>query len=127
MRYLLFLFTSTIYLYASTISLDEILKKIKHEHPMAKSIQAYEDTYAAQNQADSSTEALQLSAQGAYAEPDQDESGYEYSVGIQQNFMHPSVKKSALKSARYQSDAEILNLKHSFLLLGTVNNSVSIG
>lgn len=117
MRSLLFLFTSTMYLSASTITLDEILQKIKYEHPTAKSIQAYEDTYAAQNQAGSSREALQFSAQGAYAKPDRDESGYEYSVGIQQNFMHPSVKQSALKSARYQSDAEILKLKHSFLLL----------
>ncbi|MGB5966660.1 MAG: TolC family protein [Sulfurimonadaceae bacterium] len=117
MRSIFFLLACTIFLHASTISLDEILQKLKYEHPMAKSIQAYGHAYDAQDKAKTSRKALQFSAEGAYAKPDLDESGYEYSIGIEQTLITPNVKENALKSAQYQSDAEILNLKHSFLLL----------
>jgi len=117
MKSLFFILTFTVFLQASSISLNNILQKLRYEHPMAKSIQEYQDAYNAENNANSSRKALQISAEEAYTSPDFAESGYEYKVGIQQSFMHPSVKKSLLKSARYESDAKILNLKHSFLLL----------
>lgn len=123
MRLIYILLVSTIFLNASTINLEEILQKLKSEHPMAKSIQEYELFYAAQNRAKSSREALLLTTDGTYAKPDLDKAGYEYSVGVEQSFMHPSVKDNIYKSAKYQSDAEILKLKHDFLLL---ENSVRL-
>lgn len=117
MKVLLLALMSTVLLQASTISLNEILQKLKSEHPMAKSMKAYENAYSAENKAKSSNVPLQLSTQGAYAKPDLEKSGYEYSVGVQQKFIHPSVKESIYKSSSYKNDAEILSLKHDFLLL----------
>lgn len=117
MRSILFLLVCNIFLQASEISLDEIVQKLKDEHPMTNAIKAYEAAYNAENRAILSNEALQLNTYGSYAKPDLDKSGYEYSVGVQQKFMNHRVKENISKSARYQSDAEILNLKHDFLLL----------
>lgn len=117
MRTVLFLFIATIYLNASTISLDEILQEIKLEHPMAKSIQAYKDAYREQNRATSSRSALQFSAKGAYAEPNAEDSGYEYGIGLQQTLMNSGVQENEFRSARYQSDAQILEQRHTFMLL----------
>jgi len=119
LRLILLLLVCNIFLQASDISLDEIVQKLKNEHPMAKSIKAYEAAYSAENRAISSNKALQLTTEGAYAKPDLDldSSGFEYSIGVEQNFLNPSVKKSILKSNRYQNDAQILILKHDFLLL----------
>jgi len=123
MRILFFLFLGTVYLYASTISLDEILQEMKSEHPLAKSNQAYEDAYSEQNRAKSSRSALRFSAQGAYAEPDTEDSGYEYGVGLQQTLMNSGVQENKFRSARYLSDAQILEQKHKFMLL---ENSVRL-
>lgn len=117
MKIIFFIFTFTIYLHASTINLDEIMQKIKTQHPMQKSIQAYQYAYGEQNNANSSREALLFSADGTYAKPDLDDAGYEYSIGIEQNFMNPTVQENIQKSAQYQSDANILRLKHDFLVL----------
>ena len=117
MRIVLFLFIGTIYLNASTISLDEILQEMKLEHPVAKSIQAYKDAYREQNRATSSRSALQFSAKGAYAEPNAENSGYEYGVGLQQTLRNPGVQANQFRSARYQSDAQILEQRHTFMLL----------
>lgn len=117
MRLIFLLLICSAFLKASIINLDEILQKLKHEHPMAKSIKAYESAYRSENKAKSSREALVLSTDGTYAKPDLDKSGYEYGIGIEQSFMNPSVKDSISKSARYKSDADILNLKREFLLL----------
>lgn len=117
MKTLFFLLVCSLFLHATTLSLDEILQKLKHEHPTAKSIQSLEYANNSQNKAVSSREALGFFAEGTYAKPTLDKSGYEYGVGVEQNFMHPSVKKSAIKSAKYASDAEILSLKHDFALL----------
>ncbi|MCW8895179.1 TolC family protein [Sulfurimonas sp.] len=117
MRLILLILITSVLVKASTISLDEILQKLRYEHPVSKSIKAYEALYKADNKAKSSREALQLITDGSYAKPDLDKFGYEYSIGVEQKFMNSSVKESLSKSARYQSDAEILNLKHDFLLL----------
>jgi len=103
--------------FASTVNLNEILQKLKYEHPMAKSIQAYEYAYSAENKAKSSNKALELSTQAANAKPDLGGSKYEYSIKIQQEIINPSVKRSILKSTAYKNDAEILKLKHDFLIL----------
>jgi len=116
-RLILFLLTCNIFLQAADISLNEIIQKLKEEHPTAKAIKAYEAAYSAENRAILSNEALQLNTDGSYAKPDLEKSGYEYSIGVEQKFINPSVKKSIAKSARYLNDAEILNLKHDFLLL----------
>ncbi|MDD5372510.1 MAG: TolC family protein [Sulfurimonas sp.] len=117
MKTLFFLLISVLFLDASTINLDEILQKLKNEHPAAKSIQSLEYAHNSQNKAVSSREALGFLAEGTYAKPALDKSGYEYSVGVEQKFMHPSVKKNTIKSAKYGSEAEILSLKHDFALL----------
>ncbi|MDD5399767.1 MAG: TolC family protein [Sulfurimonas sp.] len=117
MKALFFLLVYTLFLHATTLSLDEILQKLQHEHPMAKSTQAVEHAYDSQNKVISSRQPLGFFTEGTYAKPDFDKSGYEYSVGVEQNFMHPSVKKNTIKSAKYASDAEILSLKHDFALL----------
>ena len=117
MRLILFVLTCSMFLQASSVSLDEILQKLKYEHPMAKSIKAYESAYNADNKAKSSREALQLTTDGIYSNPDLDKSGYEYTIGIEQHFINPSVKENISKSNRYQSDAQILDMKHDFLLL----------
>ena len=117
MRLAFFILLSSIFLQASTVTLDDILEKLKYEHPMAKSIQDYDNAYSAQNRAKSSTKALQLFTQGAHAKPDLEESKYEYSIGVQQKIMNPSVKNSILKASTYKNDAEILSFKRKFLLL----------
>lgn len=117
MRLIFFLLLCSTFSNALEISLDEILQKIEYEHPMARSIKTYELAYASENKAKSSRKALMLSTNGAYAKPDFDQDGYEYGIGIEQSFMHPSVKENISKSARNKSDAEILKLKHDFLLL----------
>jgi len=117
MKSIFFLFIGSVYLNAGALSLDEILQQLQNGHPLAKSIQAYKQAYGAQAEAQTARKALRFSAQGAYAKPELDESGYEYSLGVQQKFMNPHARKSALQSARYQSDAKILDLEHEFLLL----------
>ena len=117
MKTLFFIFSCALYLQASAINLDDILQELKSKHPMAQSIKAYQETFDAQNRALTSRKALKFSAQGAYANPKLEASGYEYSLGLQQNFMHPGLKENALQSAHYQSDAKILTLKYNFLLL----------
>lgn len=117
MKFFLFLLLGTLYLKASTITLDEILQKLKREHPMTKLIQALEYTHNSQNRAVLSNEPLEFLAEGIYAKPDLDKSGYEYSIGVSQNIMHPNVKKSSVQSIEYQNEAEILKLKHDFVSL----------
>jgi len=117
MKLIFFFLAYTIALYSSEISLYEILEKIKYEHPMAKSIQAYKNSYSAQNRVKSSRKAMQILVEGANAKPNMNDYKYEYSVGFKQTFMNPIVKNSVLKSAIYQSDANILKLKYDFLLL----------
>lgn len=102
---------------AATITLDEILQKLQDEHPLAKSIEALKGAHSSQNRAAGLNEPLEFSAEGAYAKPDLDKSGYEYSVGIAQNIMHPNVKKGAMQSLKYQNESEILELEHDFFLL----------
>ncbi len=104
-------------LFASGITLDEIIDKLKYEHPMAKSINAYESVYSAQNNANISRKAIVFNADATLAKPDFDDDGYEYSFGLEQSFINPSVKANILKSSRYKSDAEILKLKYDFLSL----------
>jgi len=103
--------------FASTVNLNEILQKLKYEHPMAKSIQAYEYAYSAENRVKSASKPLQLSTQATSAKPNLGKSQYEYSVKVQQKILNPSVKRSIIKSTAYQNDAEILKLKHDFLIL----------
>jgi outer membrane protein, heavy metal efflux system len=117
MRVVALLVLASVLLNAASLGLKEILEKIEHEHPFAKSIQANAYAYEAQNRARSSRQALELSAQGAHATPDFEDPGYEYTVGVEQSFVRLKVKDSALRSAQYQSDAEILNLRRQFLLL----------
>ncbi|PHR59391.1 MAG: hypothetical protein COA44_00125 [Arcobacter sp.] len=117
MKTVFFLLISCVFLQASTISLNEIIEKLKNEHPLALSIDAYADAYTNRNQANLSRKALSLIAQGAYAEPIIGASDYEYSIGVSQKFMNSSMKDNALKSANYQSDAKILDLKYEFMLL----------
>lgn len=117
MKSILFLFTCTIFLHATEVTLNEILQKVSDEHPMAKSIQAYKNAYNSQNKAISARDALVLSTEAVYAKPDLSKSGYEYSIGVEQNIANPSVKESMFKSASYMSDAQILELKHNLLLL----------
>ena len=117
MKSIFFLFTCTLFLHATEVTLNEILKKIEDQHPMSKSIKAYKNSYSSQNRALASTDALLLSTEATYAKPDLDKSGYEYRVGVQQNIINPNVKSSMLKSASYISDAQILKLKQNFLLL----------
>ena len=117
MRLILFLLACSIFLKASSVNLDEILKKLEYEHPTAKSIKAYEAAYNSDNKVKLLRESVQLTMDGSYAKADLDRSKYEYSIGVEQKFMNPSVEDSISRSARYQSDAEILNLKHDFLLL----------
>lgn len=117
MKTLFFLLVCSLFLHATTLSLDEILQKLKHEHPTAKSIQSLEYANNSQNKAVSSREALGFFAEGTYAKPTLDKSGYEYGVGVEQKFMHPSVKKSTIEYVKYQNEAEILSLKHDFALL----------
>lgn len=104
-------------LLASGITLDEILNKLKYEHPMAKSIKAYKSAYISDNKAKSSREAIVFNTDATLAKPDLDEDGYEYSVGLEQSFINPTVKANISKSFRYKNDAEILKLKNDFLLL----------
>lgn len=117
MKSLFFLLISALFLGASTINLDEILQDLKTKHPIAKSIQSLEYAHNSQNRATSSREAMDFLAEGTYAKPTLDKSGYEYSVGVEQKFMHPSVKKSTIEYVKYQNEAEILSLKHDFALL----------
>ncbi|DAB28431.1 MAG: hypothetical protein A2513_03565 [Sulfurimonas sp. RIFOXYD12_FULL_33_39] len=117
MKSIFFLFTCTLFLHAAEVNLSEILQKIEDEHPMAKSIKAYESAYASQNRAISSREALLLSTQGTYAKPDLGKSGYEYGVGVEQNIINPRIKESMVKSVSDMNDAQILELKQNFLLL----------
>ncbi len=117
MKSLFFLLFCTLFLNASTLSLDEILQKLRSEHPLAKSIQASQFANSSQVKALSSREATKLLADTTFAKPQIESSGYEYSIGLEQNFMNPNVKNSIVKSAAYQGEAEILNLKHEFMLL----------
>jgi len=112
-----FLIACALFLHASTVSLNEILQKLKDEHPLARSIQSLEHANSSQNRALSSREATKLLADGTYAKPQIETSGYEYSIGLEQNFMNPNVKNSIVKSALYQGEAEILSLRHDFMLL----------
>ncbi|MDT8338469.1 MAG: TolC family protein [Sulfurimonas sp.] len=117
MKIILSLFIAVFSLNAATITLDEILLKVQNEHPLAKSIEALKGAHSSQNRAAGLNEPLEFSAEGAYAKPDLDKSGYEYSVGVAQNIMHPNVKKGATQSLRYQNESEILELEHEFFLL----------
>ena len=117
MKSIFFLLACALFLHASTVSLNEILQKLKDEHPLARSIQSLEHANSSQNRALSSREATKLLADGTYAKPQIETSGYEYSIGLEQNFMNPNVKNSIVKSALYQGEAEILSLRHDFMLL----------
>ena len=117
MKIILSLLVGVFSLSAATITLDEILQKLQNEHPLAKSIEALKNAHSSQNRAVGLNEPLEFSAEGAYAKPDLDKSGYEYSVGVAQNIMHPNVKKAAMQSLKYQNESEILELEHDFFLL----------
>lgn len=122
MKSLLLLFTCTIFLHASKITLNEILQKVEDEHPMSKSIEAYQHAYASQNKALLSNEAPVLSIESVYAQPDTDTSKYEYAIGIEQNILSPGVKRGIARSASYMNDALLLEQKENFLIL---KNSIS--
>lgn len=117
MRVFFLLFFSVFVLHAQTIELEEIVQKLRSEHPMAKAIQALEHAHHWQNRAVASGEPLALVAEGSYAKPDMQKSAYEYGVGIEKNIMHPDVKKQTLLSTKYENEADILQRKHTFALL----------
>lgn len=117
MKIILSLFIAVFSLNAATITLEEILLKLKNEHPLAKSIESLKEAHGPQNRAAGLNEPLEFSAGGAYAKPDADKAGYEYSVGVAQNIMHPDAKKGAMQSLRYQNESEVLELEHDFFLL----------
>lgn len=117
MKIILSLFIAVFSLNATTITLDEILQKLKNEHPLAKSIEALKEAHASQNRAAGLNEPLEFSAGGTYAKPDADKAGYEYSVGLEQNIMHPDAKKGVMQSLKYQNESEVLELENDFFLL----------
>ena len=117
----LFLFLSLLSgLYASTaLSLDEILHSVKKNHPLLHAMQAQHASAQAENRSDNTHKPMVLFGDGAYVDPDADadEDGYEYSVGIVQNIRISESQKNTYDAARYQSDADHLEMQRSFILL----------
>ncbi|MDY0122687.1 TolC family protein [Sulfurimonas sp.] len=102
---------------AATITLDAILQRVKDEHPLSKSIKSLKEAHSSQNRASELNEPLEFLAAGAYAKPDTEKAGYEYSVGLEQNIMHPGAKKGAARSVKYQNESEILELENDLFVL----------
>lgn len=117
MRSLFFISICVFLLNASTINLNKILQDLKNSHPLAKSINDLVYANNSQSKALDAGEAIKLLTDRGYSKPHLDQSGYEYSIGLEQNFMNPTVKNSILKSASYQGEAEILKLKYDFMIL----------
>jgi len=113
----LFLFTFAISVYASTISLEDILLRVKNEHPVVKSIDASKESYSAKNSALSSRRAVEFFVEGAKAKQNSQGHKSEFSIGFEQTFVNPSVLESRINAASYRSDAQLLKLKQDFLLL----------
>ncbi|NOQ29578.1 MAG: hypothetical protein GQ570_00495 [Helicobacteraceae bacterium] len=123
MRIIIFIYLSALLVNATTFMLDDAIKELKVSHPLAKSINSFEKAFKAQNRALSASDAVVLNAEGAHARPKYDKDGYEYTVGLEKNFLNPTYQNELLKSSNYESDAQILQLKHSFLAL---QNSVKL-
>lgn len=117
MKFWLFLSFASIFLNASTITLDEILTAVHKEHPSAKSIQEIDFAYKSQTQALSLREASQLNIQNSYANPKFNKAEHEYDIGVTQNITLPSVKKNIAQANSYKNEAQLLELKYNFALL----------
>lgn len=106
-----------IFLNASTIDLEEILKSLKEQHPLAKSIQEISNASNYQNRASGLNEVPQLSIQNAYAKPKENSASYEYGVEFSQSVLLSGVRKNIEAMTTYKNDSNILELKNSFTLL----------
>lgn len=117
MKFWLFLSFASIFLNASTITLDEILTVVQKEHPAVKSLQEIDYAHKSQTQALSLREASQLNIQNSYANPKFNKAEHEYDIGVTQNITLPNVKKNIAQANSYKNEAQLLELKYNFALL----------
>lgn len=101
--------------FASTYTLNTILKSISQESSLSKVLQQQSLALEAKNKADTASEPLELFVEGTRANPFIGKSGNEYAVGVAQKIMLGSIRDEEQKITRLSNQAYLLEEEKSIL------------
>ena len=109
--------------FASTYTLDTIVKAASENNTLSKALIEEGLALEAKNRANTASDPLELFAEGTRANPIIGKSGNEYAVGVTQTFMLGSIQEEEQKMTRLSNEAYLLEEEKNILsFTNTIKN-----
>jgi hypothetical protein len=101
--------------YASTYTLDKVLRSAGQNSALSKALQQEGLALEAKNQANTASDPIEVFGEGTKAYPDTGIQGNEYSVGISKKFMLGDIQAQEQKVTRLSNQAYLLEKERNIL------------
>ena len=101
--------------YASTYTLNSVLKSAKQHSTLSKALQQESLALEAKNRANTASDPLELFGEGTKAYPNGGGSGNEYAVGVSKKFIFGNIQEQEQKVTRLSNQAYLLEEERNIL------------
>ncbi|MEN8304029.1 MAG: TolC family protein [Campylobacterota bacterium] len=101
--------------YASTYTLNKILRSAAQNSTLSKALQQESLALEAKNRANTASDPMELFGEGGKAYPDVGENGNEYAIGISKKIVFGNIQEQEQRVTRLSNEATLLEAQRSIL------------